>query len=378
MNYDWLVVGAGFTGAVLAERIASQLRQTVLVIDRRDHIAGNAYDYYDEAGILVHRYGPHVFHTKNARVWKYLSKFTEWQIYQHRVLVEIDGVLVPVPFNFTAIDTLFAGATAARLKQRLIAEYGENTRIPILHLRRTTDAELGQLAAFVYEKVFYGYTLKQWGLPPDDIAPSVTGRVPIRVGYDDRYFDDPYQAIPRNGYTELLARILDHPRIGLRLQTDFNAIRDDVDCDNLVFTGPIDEYFDYRIGALPYRSLRFERHTLEQTQFQPVGQVNYPNDVPFTRITEFKHLTGQLSPYTSIAYEYPQPYEPGHNEPYYPIPRHENRAMYAQYNLLAKTLRCSVVFAGRLADYKYYNMDQAVARALTLARRLFSSGLNCD
>jgi len=365
-----LVVGAGFTGAVLAEQIASRLGEDVLVVERRDHIGGNAYDYHDEAGLRVHRYGPHIFHTKSERVWNYLSRFTDWRSYEHRVLAEIDGIQVPVPFNFRSIDMLFAAETTRRLKATLVREYGRNNKVPILKLRQTSDSDLRKLADFIYEKVFYGYTLKQWGFSPEELGSSVTGRVPVVMGYDDRYFDDSYQAIPLPGYTHLFRKILAHPKIEVSLSTEFNDVRASVEYQRLVFTGPLDEYFNYKLGVLPYRSIRFSRLSYEQEQFQAVAQVNYPNQHEYTRITEFKHLTGQKCPKTSVAYEFPEPFEPRRNEPYYPIPKRETRDLYGSYAAMANSLPESVYFVGRLADYKYYNMDQATGRALTLADQI--------
>jgi UDP-galactopyranose mutase len=371
MHYDWLIVGAGFTGCTLAERLASQLGQTVLVIDKRPHIGGNAYDAQNEDGVLVHRYGPHIFHTNSLRVWEYLSRFTAWRPYEHQVLAVVDDKLVPVPFNLNTLDAVFAESTAARLAQELISEYGFGANVPILRLRENPSPSIRGLADFVYEKIFYGYTLKQWELTPEQLDPLVTGRVPVRLNRDNRYFEDVYQAMPRDGYTHLFQAMLDHPNISVSLDTDFRAAEQSVRFDKIIYTGPIDAYFDYVHGALPYRSLKFDFETIPQEWFQPVGTVNYPNSEAFTRITEQKHITGQIAQKTTLVREYPCAHVPGENEPYYPIPRPDHRELYQRYYEQAKKLP-SVWFAGRLADYKYYNMDQAVARALKVFEEICS------
>lgn len=363
---DWLIVGAGFTGCVLAERIATQLGQKVLVVERRDHIGGAACDHLDEHGVLVHRHGPHIFHTNNEKVWDYLSRFTDWRPYYHRVLAVVEGKKVPVPFNLNSLYALFPPSCAGRLERKLIAEYGFGARVPILKLRDTKDPELRSLADYVYQNVFLGYTLKQWGLKPEDLDPSVTGRVPVHVGRDNRYFQDAYQGIPQHGYTAMFRRMLAHSNITLLLNTDYLEIAGSVRFNRMIYTGPIDSFFDYLHGPLPYRSARFEFVTLEQEWFQEVATVNYPNEHAFTRVTEYKHLSGQCLPCTTLAYEYPEAHLPGENEPYYPIPREENRERYGLYRREGEKLKGTVLFAGRLADYRYYNMDEAVARALEL------------
>lgn len=364
MKVDWLIVGAGYTGCVLAERIASQLDQTVLLVDRRGHVGGNAYDYHNEQGILIHKYGPHIFHTNSERVWEYLCQFTAWRSYEHRVLGVVEGQKVPVPFNLTSLERLMPRAQAERLEARLIELYGAGGHVPILRMREAQDADVRRLADYVYTQIFHTYTLKQWGLAPEQLDPSVTGRVPVRISRDDRYFQDTYQAMPAEGYTAMFGRMLAHPNIEVRVDTDYKTIAGEVRFNRMIYTGPIDAYFDYLHGPLPYRSLRFDFQTVDSEWFQEVGTVNYPNDVPYTRITEFKHLTGQNAPNTSVVTEYPQPHLPGENEPYYPVPREENRERYVRYQREADRLRPAVLFAGRLADYRYYNMDQAVARAL--------------
>lgn len=366
MKVDWLIVGAGFTGATVAERIASQLGKKVLIIDRRDHIGGNAYDYYDEHGILLSKYGPHIFHTSSKKVWDYLSSFTEWREYFHKVLGSIEGQLVPLPFNLNSLHALFPATKAARLEELLIQHFGVGNKVPVLRFRESTEPEIKALAEFVYEKVFHGYTLKQWELRPDQLDPGVTGRVPILVGRDDRYFDDTYQAQPRLGYTELFRRMLAHPNIEIRLGADFREVVKDVDFERMVYTGEIDSYFNYCHGELPYRSLRFDIRVLDQEWHQPAATVNYPNEFDYTRITEQKWITGQQHPKTGLVVEYPMRHVPGQTEPYYPVPRDDNRELYALYAQQAAKLDGKVLFAGRLADYKYYNMDQAVGRALSL------------
>ncbi len=367
MKFNYLIVGAGFSGCILAERIATQLNKKVLIVEKRNHIAGNAYDYYDENGILVHKYGPHIFHTNSKKVWDYLSSFTEWRYYYHKVLAVVDGQKIPVPFNLNSLRILFPEKYAEKLEKMLIQEYGYGIKIPILKFLETSKDELKQLAKFIYEKIFYGYTLKQWELKPEDLDPGVTARVPgIFISKDDRYFQDKYQGIPKNGYTEMFKRMINHPNIHLLLNTDYKDIIEDIKFDKLIFTGPIDYFFDYIYGTLPYRSLRFKFAKFDVNYFQEVAQINYPNDYSYTRITEFNHLTGQLSPHTVVAYEYPERYEVGLNEPYYPVPQEKNIEIYKKYIKEAMRLNGIVYLVGRLADYKYYNMDQIVARALNV------------
>lgn len=369
-DYDWVVVGAGFAGAVLAERIASELDQRVLVLERRSHIAGNAYDFRDETGLLVHRYGPHIFHTNSDKVWDYLSRFTAWRPYEHRVLAVIDGQQVPVPFNFTSIERSFPAAEAARLIERLTAEFGSEGRVPVLRLRTHDDPAIRAFADYVYEKVFRNYTLKQWELSPEQLDPSVTARVPIRLSYDDRYFQDRHQAMPAAGYTALFERLLDHPRITVRLGTDFEpADMKSHPGARLIYTGPIDAYFDYRFGPLPYRSLRFISRHLPVQLAQPTGSLNFPNDFAYTRITEMKHITGDVSDHTVLVEEYPEAFSHGRNEPYYPIPSPHTADLLRPYTEAAKALAGQVWFTGRLGDYRYYNMDQVCAQSLTLFER---------
>ncbi|MCP4700366.1 MAG: UDP-galactopyranose mutase [Gammaproteobacteria bacterium] len=366
MKTDWLIVGAGFTGSVLAERIAAQLGEKVLLVEQRDHIAGYAYDYYDEHGILVHKYGPHIFHANDRHVWDYLSRFTEWRSYYHHVLGVVDGKQVPIPFNLNSLYSLFPPRHADRLAQQLIEKFGFGVKTPILKIREDADGELRFLADYIYEKVFRNYTQKQWDLTPEQLGPSVTGRVPVYISRDDRYFQDTYQGLPRYGYTEMFRRMLKHPNIKLLLNAPYQEIAREINYTRMIFTGPIDAYFDHIYGELPYRSLRFVSKYDEHEQMQSVGTVNYPNEYRFTRTTEFKHLTGQRCAGTSWIEEYPQVYRRGENDPYYPVPREENRALYKRYLAETEKLNGKVLFAGRLGEYQYYNMDAAVAKALDL------------
>jgi UDP-galactopyranose mutase len=374
MQFDWIIVGAGFTGAVLAERIAAQNNQKALVVDRRIHIGGNAYDYYDDNHILIHKYGPHIFHTNDRKVWDYLSQFTKWRIYFHKVLTAVNGQKVPIPFNLNTLYALFPKEHAQKVEQRLIERFGYNLKVPILELLEVEDKDLKSLADFIYQKFFLSYTLKQWGMKPEDLDSSVTSRVPVLISKDNRYFQDIYQGIPQNGYSALFRKMLDHANIKLLLNTDYAEIVEDVKFNRMIYTGPIDAFFDYVHGELPYRSLNFEFIHHRQEYWQEVAQINYPNEFEFTRITEYKHLTGQSAPGTTITEEYSQAYEVGRNEPYYPIPNAENFEKLKLYRKEIDKLNGTVIFAGRLADYKYYNMDQAVQRALAIfEKKLFQS-----
>jgi UDP-galactopyranose mutase len=363
MSYDVVVVGAGFAGSVVAERLASEAGKRVLVLDRRPHVGGNAYDELDEAGILIHRYGPHIFHTNAAEIFDYLSQFTAWRPYEHRVLGVVRDSLVPIPINRTTLRRLFEADLADEdAVEAFYASRAEDGPTP----RTSEDVVVRRVGRELYELFFRGYTRKQWGLDPSELDASVTARVPARTNDDDRYFTDRYQAMPADGYTAMFERILDHPRIEVRTGVDFHSIRDELDFGQLVYTGPVDAYFDRRFGPLPYRSLRFEFETLPMERYLPTGTVNFPDEsVPYTRISEFKHLTGQVHPATTIVREFPQ----GVGDPYYPIPRPENRALYERYESLARTLP-NVHFLGRLGTYKYYNMDQVIGQALAWFRRV--------
>ncbi|TBR58039.1 UDP-galactopyranose mutase [Westiellopsis prolifica IICB1] len=364
MKVDWLIIGAGYSSCVLAERIATQLAQRVLVVERRDHIGGNAYDFYNEHGILVHKYGPHIFHTKSKKAWDYLSRFTEWRHYYHHVLGVVEGKKVPIPFNLNSLYALFPPQYAQKLENLLLEHFGFGIKVPILKLRESASGDLEFLANYIYENVFLHYTIKQWELKPEQLDRGVTGRVPVYISRDNRYFQDRYQAMPKHGYTEMFRRMLNHPNIKVLLNTDYREIIDDIKFNRIICTAPIDTFFDYMYGELPYRSLRFQFDTLDQEYYQEVGTVNYPNDYDITRITEQKYLSGQTLPKTTLVMEYPQAYVPGKNDPYYPITREENRERLALYLKEVERLNSTVIFVGRLAEYKYYDMDQAVVRAL--------------
>ena len=360
-RFDYLVVGAGFAGAVLAERLASVMDKRVLVIDKRDHIAGNTYDYNDASGILVHKYGPHIFHTNSNEVVEYLSCFTAWRPYEHRVLASAAGQLVPVPINLDTIKRLYGLELDAAGMRAFLAARAE----PVDIIRTSEDIVVSRIGRELYEMFFRNYTRKQWGLDPSELDASVAGRIPVRFDHDDRYFTDTFQAMPRDGYTRLFERMLDHPRITVRTGLDYSEVAKSYPGIKKIFTGPVDEYFGYRFGPLPYRSLEFQHETHDREWYQTAPVINYPNEHPYTRVTEFKYLTGQSSRKTSIVFEHPR----AEGDPYYPIPRPENAALYAKYKELADQA-ADVHFVGRLATYRYYNMDQVVAQALTTFRRI--------
>jgi UDP-galactopyranose mutase len=364
-RYDYLIVGAGFAGSVLAERLASQHGARVLLIDRRPHVGGNAYDEPNEAGILYHKYGPHIFHTNSEQVVDYLSLFTAWRPYEHRVRAVVRDKLVPIPINRTTLNELF-GLNLETDEDA--AEYLASRAEPVEEIRTSEDVVINAVGRELYELFFRGYTRKQWGLDPSELDKQVTSRIPTRTNIDDRYFSDTFQAMPVNGYTAMFEKMLDHPLIEKRLGTDFREFKEQAHeiADHIIYTGPIDEYFDFRFGKLPYRSLKFDHQTVEQEQFQPVAVVNYPSeDVPYTRISEYKYLTGQEAPVTTVTYEYPS----AEGDPYYPIPRPENQELFKRYEALADATE-GVTFVGRLATYRYYNMDQIVGQALATFRRM--------
>lgn len=359
--FDYLIVGAGFAGSVLAERLARGSGKKVLLVDRRPHIGGNAYDHYDDAGILVHKYGPHIFHTNSREVFEYLSSFTRWRQYEHRVRASVDGQLVPIPINLDTINQLYG----LKLTSMEVEKFFESVAEPCERVRTSEDVVVGRVGRELYEKFFRGYTRKQWGLDPSQLDAMVTARVPVRTNRDDRYFSDTYQAMPLRGYTRLFENMLDHDNIKVLLNTDYREIVDVIPYDKMIYTGPVDEFFDYRYGKLPYRSLKFEFETVNEARVQPVAVVNYPNEHLYTRVTEFKHLTGQEHPKSSLVYEYPM----AEGDPYYPVPRPENAEIYKKYQALTEE-RPDVHFVGRLATYKYYNMDQVVAQALSVYARI--------
>lgn len=354
--FDYLIVGAGFAGSVLAERLANGSGKKVLICDKRPHIAGNAYDFYNDDGILIHKYGPHIFHTNSSDVFGYLGRFTEWREYQHRVLASVDGMLVPIPINLDTINKLYGLSLTAHELQDFFDKVREKRET----LRTSEDVVINAVGKELYEKFFRNYTRKQWGLDPSELDASVTARVPTRTNRDDRYFTDTFQAMPKYGYTRMFEKMLDSPNIKIMLNCDYREIVKEIDFREMVYTGPVDAFFDYCYGKLPYRSLEFKHETHDTEVFQSAPVVNYPNDQAYTRITEFKYLTGQMHKKTGVVYEYPQ----AEGDPYYPIPRQENAALYTKYKALAD-IQTNVHFVGRLATYKYYNMDQIVAQALT-------------
>jgi UDP-galactopyranose mutase len=359
--FDWLVVGAGFAGSVIAERLASQRGDKVLLIDRRKHVGGNAFDRYNADGLLIHQYGPHIFHTNADSIIDYLSQFTEWRPYEHRVLANVDGQLVPIPINLDTVNKLYRLNLTSEELEGWFAERAE----AVPEIRTSEDVVVSRVGRELYEKMFRGYTRKQWGMDPSELDKSVTARVPTRTDRDDRYFGDKHQCMPAGGFTRMFERMLDHPNIKIMLQTDYTDIRDDVPYKRIVFTGPIDEYFGFCFGKLPYRSLSFEHVTLDTEWHQPVAVVNYPQTNAYTRVTEYKHLTGQQHPKTALTYEYPG----DKGDPYYPIPRAENAELFKRYEKLAQQ-SSDTWFVGRLATYRYYNMDQVVGQALATFRRI--------
>lgn len=363
--FDYLVVGAGFAGSVIAERLASRLNKRVAICDLRPHIGGNTYDYYDDAGILVHKYGPHIFHTASERVFKYLSRFTAWRPYEHRVLAHVDNQLLPFPINRTTINRMYNLALSEKELTEFFAARAEHVARPIT----SEDAVVSKIGRELYEKFFRNYTRKQWGRDPSELDASVAARVPARLSTDDRYFTDEYQFMPRDGFTAMFERMLSHPNICVFLSADYRDVRTALRCAQVIYTGPIDAYFDHRYGPLPYRSLELKQVTLDRERFQPAAVINYPNEHAYTRITEFKYLTGQIHPKTSVVYEYPK----ADGDPYYPVPCPQNRELYARYQALASKL-ANVCFLGRLGTYRYYNMDQVVAQSLALFDRIAGGG----
>jgi len=364
--FDYMIVGAGFAGSVLAERLASVANKKILLVEQRNHIGGNAYDFYNHHGILVHKYGPHIFHTNSKKVFDYLSSFTLWRPYEHRVLASVDGQLVPLPINLTTINTLYG----LQLNCDQLETFYNSKAQKIDMVKTSEDVVIGKVGRELYEKFFKGYTRKQWDLDPSELDASVIARVPTRTNKDDRYFTDTYQAMPLHGYTEMFRNMLSHPNIKIMLNTDYKEVIDLIPYQRLIYTGPIDSFFNYCYGQLPYRSIEFKFDTFDKEVYQPTGTINFPNEHPYTRITEFKYLTGQIHQKTSIVYEYPT----AAGDPYYPIPRPENRALYKKYQALAESMS-NTFFTGRLGTYKYYNMDQVVAQSLTLFEKLTQPNL---
>jgi len=359
--FDYLIIGAGFAGSVLAERLATEDDAKVLIVEKRNHIGGNAYDHYNDDGILIHKYGPHIFHTNSERVFNYLSRFTSWRPYEHRVLTSVDGQLVPMPINADTLNKLYGLNLTCLEVDEFLSKVAEERP----EIKTSEDVVVSKVGRDLYNKFFRNYTRKQWGLDPSELDASVTARVPVRTTRDDRYFTDRFQAMPLHGYTRMFERMLDHPNIRVMLNTDYADIKDEVRFRELIFTGPIDEYFDYCYGKLAYRSLKFEHRTYDCEKYQSSAVVNFPNEHAYTRITEFKYLTGQEHSKTSVVFEYPR----SEGDPYYPIPQPQNAELYQKYRALADAMP-DVHFVGRLGTYKYYNMDQVVAQAIALFEKL--------
>jgi UDP-galactopyranose mutase len=366
-RYKNLIVGAGISGAVLARKIVEEQNEPVVVIDAKPHIGGNCFDEQQD-GIMVHRYGTHIFHTNHKDVWDFLSRFTKWYPYQHKVRGLIDGQIVPIPFNLNSLHQVFPKNLADKMESRLIEHFGFNKKVPILELRKTGDKDLEFLAEYVYQKIFFEYTLKQWGLTPDEIDSGITGRVPVAISRDDRYFQDKYQGIPLDGYTAMIERILDHPNISVKLDTLY---RKSMMAERLFYTGPIDEFFDYKFGELPYRSIRLDFVKFNKPLFQEAAVVNYPCNYDWTRIGEYKWFLDDQTESTVVSFEYPETFELGKNERYYPFVGEANEKLYNRYLVMSQNMP-NVHFLGRLGDYKYYNMDKAVARALELAAQVIA------
>lgn len=377
--YDYIIIGSGFAGAVVAQKMAEKGKK-VLILEKRDHIGGNCYDENDEHGILIHKYGPHIFHTNSKEVYDYLSKYTKWYDYSHEVVANLNGNFIPVPFNLNTLKIVYGEEKAQKLREKLIDQYGYGTRVPILKLRENTDEDIRAIADFVYENIFLKYTMKQWGQTPEQIDPAVTGRVPVLISEDNRYFQDKYQGMPLEGFTLLFKNMLSQEGITVRLNTDAKQVlsfkedgiyfEDDKFEGKIVYTGPIDELFDCRYGRLPYRTLRFDMTYLAEEDYQPKAVVNYTVSEDFTRITEFKKLTGQKAEGTTIMKEYPLAYTGKAGEiPYYAISSEDNINMYNKYVELIKKYD-NMYLLGRLAEYKYYNIDGIVEKALNLAKEL--------
>ncbi len=366
---NYLIVGSGFSGATIAYLIASQLNEKVTVIDKKDHIAGNSYDYRDKNGIMIHKYGSHIFHTSSEKVWNFLKQFTDFNTYMHKVLGYIDGIETHIPFNFNTLYDVFPKTLAKKLEEKLLSKFEFDSKVPILEFQKQEDDDLKFLANYVYEKIFLHYTTKQWGLTPQEVDGAVTARVPVYLSKDNRYFQDKYQGIPLEGYTKVIEKMLSHKNIELRLKTDYKDV-DSSKFDKIFYTGSIDEYFDYELGQLPYRSVRFKFETYNKPYYQSNACINYPCNYDFTRIHEYKYYLDDRSDKTVIAKEYSESFKPGKNERSYPIPRPENSSLYDKYLDKAQSLK-HVYFLGRLGDYRYYDMDKAILRALELFEKIF-------
>ncbi len=363
-NSKNLIVGCGITGITLARKIAEEKQESVLIIDKRNNIGGNCYDYYED-GICVHKYGTHIFHTDNKYVWDFLSKFTKWHPYMHKVKAIIEGKEVPVPFNLNSINLLFPKCLAEKLEEKLIAKFGFGKKVPILELRESKDKDLTFLADYVYKRVFLDYTLKQWGLKPEELDPLVTGRVPVYISKDDRYFQNKYQGIPLKGYTSMMENMLKHPLIKVSLNKDFKDFTNVDKYDKIYYTGAIDEYFNYKYGQLPYRSINLDFQKFNTEYYQSNSVINYPENYTFTRIGEYKYFLNDKSRKTIVSFEYPEAFVLGKNERYYPIIKDENQELYKKYLKEIKKDN-KITFLGRLGDYKYYDMDKAIERVLNM------------
>lgn len=376
MSQTNIIVGSGFSGSTMARLIAEKLDEKVVVVDKKDHIAGNCYDYRDENGIMIHKYGSHIFHTNNEKVWSFLKQFTDFNTYMHEVVGILDGIEAQIPFNFTTLYQIFPETLAKRLEEKLLKKFEYNKKVPILEFQKQDDEDLKFLAEYVYEKIFLNYTTKQWGVSPKDVDGAVTARVPVYLSKDNRYFQDKYQGIPLEGYAKLVEKMLDYPNIEVILNKDFAEFKkensDLVKNARIFYTGSIDEFFDYKFGKLPYRSVNFKFETHNREFYQTHACINYPNNYDFTRIHEYKHYLNDKSEKTVIAKEYSEFFELGKNERYYPIASEENAKLYQKYLDEAKNLK-DVYFFGRLGDYKYYNMDLAVARAIELFEEVFNA-----
>jgi len=362
--FDYLIVGAGYSGCVLAERIATQLKKKVLIVERRDHIGGNAYDYYNEAGIRLHKYGPHWFHTNDKKIFAYLSQFTEWRFHNHIVKSSVNGKILPIPINMDTVNELYGLQLETPAE---VQAFYDSVKVDIRVPGNAEEKVLSTVGPDLYNTFFRNYTRKHWGVDPKELDVAVTARIPVRTDRDDRYFNDVYQGLPKRGYAAMFRHMIADKRISVLLQTDYRDVLDTIKFKKMIYTGAIDDFFDYAYGKLPYRSLIFEHETLDMEYFQPCQQVNYPNTYDFTRIVEWKHATGQVNKKTTITREYPCAAIDG-REKYYPVPSQANHILFRKYKEGAKKLK-SVIFCGRLADYKYYNMDQVVARALMVFRK---------
>ncbi|MBV7485443.1 UDP-galactopyranose mutase [Bordetella sp. BOR01] len=388
-NYDIIIVGTGFAGSILAERLASQQGRRILLIEQRDHVAGNMYDYQDEHGVRVHKYGPHLFRTNSPRVLAYISQFTGWHPYQHRVLAEVQGQLVPVPFNLTSLEKLLPDQ-AAELKELLVGQFGMDVKVPVSVLRKHDDPRISELGDFIFQNIYLNYTTKQWGDKPENLDfETITARVPVHLSYDDRYFQESHQALPKDGYTAMFEKMLAHPLIEVRLGTKASQVLS-LQADGtvlfeghpfagtVIYTGALDELFEYRYGELPYRSLRFDLETHAMEYYQPTATVNYPNTQAYTRITEYKHMMEAKPAKTTIMKEYPQEYDrrvPAKSIPYYPIPKDSNAELYAKYLAAAESYK-QLKLVGRLAEYRYYDMNNIIERALDVYEKELAGGPN--